>query len=151
MKRPIRIIAGVAAVAVLVAALCIAAKKQSSKKLDYRIFGSLDEFSCFDAYETEELPDPEEPTKGLAINDRRCFSVSFEGYDFNVYAYVFASDADAASFAERCGGLSEGALYSVSRDDRAMLVTGGEKRSRQFLKYLFEHLTVPAAYPAEAN
>ena len=149
MKKPVRIIAAAAAVLIIIVLLAVSASKQSCQPLSYKIFGSLDEFSCFDNYEKTELSDPEGLTDGLSVRSRRCFSVSFEGYDFNVYAYVFTSAADAEEFAARGGsGDAPGSLYCVSKDNRALLVTGGQTRSRQFLNYLFEHLTVAVDMPA---
>lgn len=148
MNRTVRIISLIAAAVIAVIAIAVAVSKQGCQEPTYKIFGSLNEFSCFDNYEKKELPDNFELTDGLGVGEHRCFSVSFEGYDFNVYAYVFSSAEDAAAFKQRCenGGLAENVLYSVCDGSRALLVTGGEKRSAQFLNYLFDNLTVPVEY-----
>ena len=112
----------------------------------YKIFGSLDEFSCFDSFEPEEIPDWEELVQGLDIKERRCFQVFYSGIRYEVYAYVFGTSDDAATFSSRFSEhlkkpfVQYGSYYNASYQDRALLYIG-ESASSDFPNYLFDHLS----------
>ena len=118
---------------------------------EFKIFGSLDELSCFDDYETEEIPDRQELTEGLEIKERNCFKVNFEGSEYSVYGYVFASPDDASLFAERFRNTDRSNMssYIIEKDERVLLYCGSVLRSKRFKEYLFDNLTetVEVFYP----
>ncbi|MBR4658978.1 MAG: hypothetical protein IKP26_06965 [Clostridia bacterium] len=117
----------------------------------YKMFGSLDEFSCFDSYEPEDIPDRSDLVKDLEIQERRCFKVNYKGTTFEVFAYVFGSDEDAATFAKRFHETTDlpirpyDSYYIMNKDRKALLYTGGlfsGFTSSDFQQFLFENMSI---------
>lgn len=121
------------------------------KDPEFKIFGSLDELSCFDGYETEEIPDRQELTDGLTIEQRNCFKVDFKGSEYKVYGYVFSSQVEAALFSQRYAKTdrSNRSSYIIDKGSRALLFEGSTMPGKEFKSYLFEHLTetIEVFYP----
>ena len=90
--KPIIIIA--VAVSALIS-ICVILHYSGSGTPVFKIFGSLDELSCFDSYDTSEIPDRSDLVEGLTIKDKRCFEVDFNGTAYSIYAYVFETPEDA--------------------------------------------------------
>ena len=126
-----------------------------AKAPEFKIFAGLDELSCFDGYETEEIPDRQELTDGLTIEQRNCFKVDFKGSEYKVYGYVFSTNEEAALFSERYrnSDRSNRSSYIIDKDNRALLYEGSVMRGRAFKSYLFEHLTetIEVFYPEDAD
>lgn len=145
--KPIIIIA--VAVSALIA-ICVILHYSGSGTPVFKIFGSLDELSCFDSYDTSEIPDRSDLVEGLTIKDKRCFEVDFNGTAYSIYAYVFETPEDAAAFAGRYRKTdrSNCASYIISQDDKALLYIGGVFQNKAFKEYLYDHLSIEIDYLA---
>jgi hypothetical protein len=117
----------------------------------FKMFGSLDEFSCFDSYEPEDIPDRSNLVKDLEIQERRCFKVNYKGTNFEVFAYVFGSDEDAETFSRRFREEKNSPLfhyntyYITCYENKGLLYTGGVLsaiRANDFEQYLFDNLSI---------
>ena len=129
-------------------AVCVLLHYSNCSTPVLKIFGSLDELSCFDSYETTEIPDRLDLIEGLTIKDKRCFDVDFNGTTYSIYAYVFESPEEAEAFAARYRktARSNCASYIISKDERALLYIGGVASSTAFAEYLYDHLSVEIDY-----
>lgn len=153
MKKAVIIIGAI--VLIIAAMIGVAALMHHCgvKDPEFKIFGSLDELSCFDGYETSEIPDRQELTEGLTIEQRKCFKVDFKGSEYKVCGYVFSSQAEAALFSQRYEKTdrSNRASYVIDKGNRALLFEGSAIRGKEFKSYLFEHLTetIEVFYPEQ--
>ena len=155
MKKTVVVICVIAAVIAVLIGVAALMHHCGVKAPEFRIFGSLDELSCFDGYETEEIPDRQDLTEGLEIKARNCFKVVYEGSEYYVYGYLFASPDDASLFSERFRNTDRSSMasYIIEKDERVLLYYGGVWHGRSFKEHLFESLTekVEVFYPEDGE
>lgn len=140
MKKTIKICAIVSGSLMLTTAIIFSILLTTEfNKPEFKIFAELEEFSCIDEYIISSLPDESQYISGLMIADRLCVKVKYEGAEFDVYAYTFASKDDADKYISRVRRNSEKDKwrYMVSKENRALFIKGS-KRTDGFLSYLFE-------------
>ncbi len=138
-------------VVILLLLLCALSSACTSPTKAFKIFGSLDEFSCFDSFEPEEIPDRQDLIKDLEIQERRCFKVNYKGTNFEVFAYVFGSDEDAETFSRRFREEKNSLFshyntyYIMCYENKGLLYTGGVLSAiiaNDFEQYLFDNLSI---------
>lgn len=150
MKKVLKPIIIIAVAVLALMLVCVILHFSGSNTPVFKIFGSLDELSCFDSYDTSEIPDRSDLVEGLTIKDKRCFEVDFNGTAYSIYAYVFETPEDAAAFAGRYRKTdrSNCASYIISQDDKALLYIGGVSQNKAFKEYLYDHLSIEIDYLA---
>ena len=147
-RKGLLIAGAILAVFALLIGICAILHYSGCTGPEFKIFGELSELNCFEGYDTEEIGDIAELVEGLDIKERNCFEVDFKGTKYNVYGYVFASEEDALSFAERYGDTdrSNRASYIINSGEKALMYTGGVMKARQFRQFLLEHLSEKVDY-----
>ena len=143
MKKRIIFIAAIAFIIILVA-LILLVIRGGFLPSEYRIFGTLDELSCLNEYVNQSIEEDNNLIKGLAVAENKCVEVNYNGGIFKVYAYVFTSSTDASDFITRARRIhkSNGSFYMISDENRALYIEGSNKSYKDFMEFLFDHLTV---------
>ena len=111
-----------------------------------RCFASTDELAFLDEYAVKELEDNEKNLKGLETVWEYCMEVEYEGTHYDVFAYVFASKAEAELYYIRTNERHKYArwYYITRADTNVFRISGnpGIKNRESFKKLVYENLSI---------
>ena len=147
MKKSVKIVVAIGAIMLTIAIIyAVLATGFEIKLPEQRCFANLDELAFLDEYVLKEIDDNEINLKGLETVSEYCIEVEYDGEHYDVFAYVFASKAEAELYYIRTNEHHKYAswYYITRAGTNVFRISGnsGIKNRESFKKLVYEHLSI---------